>query len=342
VTPIDFRALAQPFPADEIEWRVGQKSKDGKKATVLAYLTSRAVQNRLDEVVGPARWRDSYTPVMEGAKTIGYLCTLELEVGEGRWVGKTDVSDLTDIEALKGGISGALKRAAVKWGIGRYLYGLEARYLPIQEGYGPDGAVYVPLGDKGPGHIVPPKLPEWALPPKAKAEEAPKPEPAEEPKKASRAKAKEQPKPEPERKVDPVDIDDRAQVLQAVVGELEKAGWNRATVKTDIVDLAKFMGLASDPWAVATERLPGLPAWLEKSEPWVARWRAWWKAIDEMLRGVGRNRDDLVAFCASVQRPDPRGTAEDERNKLLAFLRDAGGLDRLIQHASKSTKGKAA
>jgi hypothetical protein len=161
---IDFAALAAPFETTEIEWRVGNRSKAGDKATLLCYLTSRAVQTRLDEVVGPDRWRDSYTPVLEGPKTIGYLCTLEIEVREGQWVGKVDGSDLTDVEALKGGISGALKRAAVKWGVGRYLYGLDSRYHPIVKGYGPDEAIYCPLGDKSPGHILPPKLPDWALP----------------------------------------------------------------------------------------------------------------------------------------------------------------------------------
>lgn len=165
---IDWQALAAPFPPAAIEWRVGQRSKAGDKATVLAYLTSRAVMDRLDEVVGPARWRDSYTPLTDTAgKVHGFMCTLELEVEAGVWVGRTDVSDTTDIEALKGGVSGALKRAAVKWGIGRYLYGLDSRYLPIVEGYPPRGShgIYCPMGaGRTPGHIIPPALPAWALP----------------------------------------------------------------------------------------------------------------------------------------------------------------------------------
>lgn len=189
--PIDFRALAAPFPPEELEWRVGNKSKDQTKATLLVYLTSRAVQQRLDDVVGPAGWRDSYTPVLEGAKTIGYLCTLELEVAPGVWVGKTDVSDVSDVEPLKGGVSGALKRAAVKWGIGRYLYDLGSKYQPIREGYGPDNAVYCPLADKKPGHILPPALPAWALPATTKAESAPAPTPKPAPRPAPA------PKPEP-------------------------------------------------------------------------------------------------------------------------------------------------
>ncbi len=40
----------------------------------------------------------------------------------GEWVEKQDGSGPTDMEPFKGGISGALKRAAVAWGIGRELY----------------------------------------------------------------------------------------------------------------------------------------------------------------------------------------------------------------------------
>lgn len=166
---IDFEALAAPFPADEIEWRVGNRSKAGDKATLLCYLTSRAVQSRLDEVVGPARWRDAYTPLFEGGKIIGFLCELALQVEPGVWVAKVDAADVTDVEATKGGISSALKRAAVKWGVGRYLYGVDTRYYPIVKGYGPDDAVYCPLADKTAGHILRPALPASALPkPEAK------------------------------------------------------------------------------------------------------------------------------------------------------------------------------
>lgn len=165
--PIDFKVLAAPFDPADLDWRVGQKSKDGRKATVLAYVTSRAVQARLDAVVGPDRWRDSYVPLHEGGKVVGFLATLEIQVAPGEWVGKSDASDTSDIEAIKGGVSGALKRVAVKWGIGRYLYDLDTRYLPIHEGYGADGDIYCPLGEGGkgsPGHVKRPVLPLWALP----------------------------------------------------------------------------------------------------------------------------------------------------------------------------------
>ena len=45
-----------------------------------------------------------------------------LELKDGEWITKSDGADDSNIEGAKGGISDALKRAAVLFGIGRYLY----------------------------------------------------------------------------------------------------------------------------------------------------------------------------------------------------------------------------
>jgi hypothetical protein len=162
--------LAAPFPAGDVEWRVGAKSKAGTSATLLCYLNARAVMDRLDAVVGPGAWTEEYRSVGPEAKPLGFICRLSVKFGDHAWVAKEDVADVTDIEALKGGFSSALKRAAVKWGVGRYLYNIEARYHPIVKGYGPNDKahVYCGLGEgKGEaGHILIPTLPAWALPAK--------------------------------------------------------------------------------------------------------------------------------------------------------------------------------
>lgn len=130
-------ALAAPFADSEIEWRIGQKTKDGKRASMLAYLDARAIMNRLDAVVGIGGWRDSYRE-SHGPKP-GVECCLELKIGD-EWIGKCDAADQTDIESVKGGYSDALKRAAVKWGIGRYLYSIPVQWADLNErGYVPDG-----------------------------------------------------------------------------------------------------------------------------------------------------------------------------------------------------------
>ena len=51
------------------------------------------------------------------------------------WVEKQDVSEIADQKnGFKGGVSDALKRAAVKWGIGRYLYEYEPAWVTLDNG----------------------------------------------------------------------------------------------------------------------------------------------------------------------------------------------------------------
>lgn len=118
--PTVFERLMEPFPHDVVEWRVRSIAGSGKSALALCYIDARSVMARLDEVVGPQNWQDTYRE--EGGRII---CRLALRI-ENEWISKEDGSGDSDIEAEKGGISGALKRAAVKWGIGRYLYEVDA------------------------------------------------------------------------------------------------------------------------------------------------------------------------------------------------------------------------
>ena len=155
--------LSEPFPAEAIDWRVGATNADKTKGIALAYLQARPVMDRLDEVVGPGNWTDTYTPILGANGPIGFICTLSLFV-DGNWVSKSDGADTSDIEAIKGGISDAFKRAAVKWGVGRYLYDLPGIWIAIEA----RGKSFV-LKEK-------PQLPAWALP---KGETEPQTKPAQ-------------------------------------------------------------------------------------------------------------------------------------------------------------------
>lgn len=124
--PLDLAALAAPFPPAEIEWRVGSTTGDKSKGMALAYLTARHVMDRLDTVCGFANWQDRYE--FHGTRTV---CYLSIRIGD-EWVTKADGAGDSDVEAEKGAISDALKRAAVKWGIGRYLYDLASPWVEIE------------------------------------------------------------------------------------------------------------------------------------------------------------------------------------------------------------------
>jgi hypothetical protein len=123
--------LQKPFPEADIEWRIGSVNKDKTKGTALAYVTNRAIMQRLDDVFGIDGWQNSFRPW----KDKGQICTIGIwDADHDRWLYKEDGAEDTNIEPLKGGLSDAMKRAAVQWGIGRYLYKLPTRWVALKEG----------------------------------------------------------------------------------------------------------------------------------------------------------------------------------------------------------------
>jgi hypothetical protein len=123
---MDLSKLKAPFPQSQVSWRAQTVSKNGDKALALAYIDARDVQDRLDEVCGPENWQCRY-PHANG-KTV---CEIGIRVN-GEWVWKSDGAGDSDIEAEKGALSDAFKRAAVRWGVGRYLYDLETPWVPCE------------------------------------------------------------------------------------------------------------------------------------------------------------------------------------------------------------------
>ena len=71
-------ALAAPFPSLDIEWRAGSTNGDKTRALALAYITSRAVMQRLDQVFGIGHWWDDFIPGPNG----GVLCRLTVRFVE--------------------------------------------------------------------------------------------------------------------------------------------------------------------------------------------------------------------------------------------------------------------
>ena len=117
--------LAEPFPEEEIHWRVEAVSKDKRRAMVVPYVDARAVLDRLDEAVGPEGWHDAYELLAREEGVYAVKCRLTVlgvtkeDVGEG--------------ESLKAAFSDALKRAAVKFGVGRHLYRMEKVWVDYDE-----------------------------------------------------------------------------------------------------------------------------------------------------------------------------------------------------------------
>lgn len=161
--------LSAPFVIDDVKYRV--QALSGDQALLLPYVDSRAVQNRLDSVLRPENWDDHYEEYQapqvaipaETAKLAGIhvryekgkgkivepdaeasanlvlnyyqkatKCILRVRIDGESWITKEGIADNTDIEGVKGGESQALRRAAVKYGIGRYLYELNNVWVQVQ------------------------------------------------------------------------------------------------------------------------------------------------------------------------------------------------------------------
>ena len=118
--------MRAPFPSADIEWRVGRVFTGGEKGSILSYITARGIQDRLDDVFGVDGWDVDF----QVQKDVGVLCTLTCRY-DTKVFKKCDGASFTPFEPLKGGISSALKRAAVQLGIGRYLYDLPEVVVPL-------------------------------------------------------------------------------------------------------------------------------------------------------------------------------------------------------------------
>lgn len=162
------RALAAPFDPAEVKFKPAVVS--GNRAMALAYVDARVIQDRLDDVLGVMGWQDSYRVLPDGS----VMCRLRIRLGE-QWITKVDVGGQSEQpdggDRTKAAFSDALKRAAVKFGIGRYLYRLPA--------------LWVDYDSKKRQFVRPPSLPASALPPKA-----PQPRPVEKPREETRPAAR--------------------------------------------------------------------------------------------------------------------------------------------------------
>jgi hypothetical protein len=144
VTLDQLKTLHQPFPETDISWRVGRK--EGGQGQALPYINNRLIMDSLDMRLGPDNWRNEFAEVVANGRFLAVRCTIFVKLESG-WVGKADAApveyrnvstegpsrEVPNDLAVKGAYSDAMKRAAVHWGLGRYLYGFTAPWVPLSE-----------------------------------------------------------------------------------------------------------------------------------------------------------------------------------------------------------------
>lgn len=170
-------ALRAPFKPEDISWKPQTVDYKAKTALAVAYADPRAYADRLNEVFGVGGWTDHYefivtpfnklirgkkaykdSPATEDKQIPGnkVLCIASIVIHPeetddyGVEVSSTGDSDAADDNAATSAEAQAFKRAAMKLGLGRYLYELPKVTARYEYGKWLDG---------------PPSLPDWALPP---------------------------------------------------------------------------------------------------------------------------------------------------------------------------------
>lgn len=125
--------LAKPFAPEDLEWRLQKADENGRWGIAVPYVTNRAIQARLDEVVGPENWYNEFKPWHGNGKKEAQICGISIYFEErGQFITKWDGAEDSDIEPVKGGLSDSMKRAAVQWGIGRTLYNMDTVFVNVE------------------------------------------------------------------------------------------------------------------------------------------------------------------------------------------------------------------
>jgi hypothetical protein len=103
--------LAAPFPDALVE-----HLPEAAGAGSAAYVTIATVEDRLDEVLGPQGWSCEFRVIASEGTQAAVECTLT--IGN---VSKADAGEADFAEPFKAAYSDALKRAARRFGVARYL-----------------------------------------------------------------------------------------------------------------------------------------------------------------------------------------------------------------------------
>jgi len=147
-------SLQAEFPFEQLGWKIIHTfESDGRFfAYVAPFVDARAIQDRFDEVFGIDKWQVSYEKWGEKATK----CTISVFLNE-RWISKEDGSEESDYSSVKGGFSNSLKRAAVLWGVGRYLYNVKPTKVELSTRSNGPNSIYVSYQKKG-YYFIPPTM----------------------------------------------------------------------------------------------------------------------------------------------------------------------------------------
>jgi hypothetical protein len=118
--------LAEPFAAEAVQWRAGATTRDRKRAQALPYADPRLYEDRLNAVC-PGDWQVAFKPWGESK----LICELTIH-----GVTRASTGEFDDSDRVSQGPTAeaqAFKRACSKFGLGRYLYDIDIRWVDYDE-----------------------------------------------------------------------------------------------------------------------------------------------------------------------------------------------------------------
>ena len=128
--------LEAPFAWEEIAIKVQSTNQDKTKALPVAYLDSRCVRKRLNDVFGPHMWTASHREVYEESggnkRIVGVVCKITATLPDGTAVEREEVGIPSAIEPIKGAYSDALKRCFAAFG-NDHLYHIHLGWYPYDK-----------------------------------------------------------------------------------------------------------------------------------------------------------------------------------------------------------------
>lgn len=134
---IDLAELRRPFTWQAVKYKPQTVKKDKSAALASFYIDARLAAERLNAVVGAEDWSDSYRPLFEDQASAHQAFHFPVECSlVVRGVTRVDVGiyqkNGADSLAVKSAYSDAFKRAAVKFGVGAYLYALPKVWADVK------------------------------------------------------------------------------------------------------------------------------------------------------------------------------------------------------------------
>lgn len=123
-------ALIAPFDVSDVYFKPGALNQEKTEAMVLSYVDARAVQDRLDAAAGPGGWEYHCEVVGTGENRVAVKGSLTI-LG----ITREDMGEANgeESERYKAAVSDAFKRAAVQFGIGRFLYSLDSPWMAYDQ-----------------------------------------------------------------------------------------------------------------------------------------------------------------------------------------------------------------